>query len=105
MTMSATIDSSGRLTLEIPDDKGEIHYYRVYAAATGEDAWACRLAAPPPGITTYRVAVDREGAWRCSCPDMIYSRRRLRSRERGAPCKHVEAVAPLYAALCGLTPS
>jgi hypothetical protein len=97
------VEDTCMLTAEIADARGELHTYSLVAVPPGGDRWACvvsRLTGEHE--REYRVGLDNESQWRCSCPDMIYRNRAHRSRLRGAPCKHLDVIAPLYAALCRL---
>jgi hypothetical protein len=88
--MNVTLES-GRAVCLVEGDDGEEHPYEFLPCELKEDEVALECANLEGG-EVYRVARDRDGVWRCSCPDMIYSRRRKRKRPRGAHCKHIEAL-------------
>lgn len=97
------IDARGVATVEIADPEGEVYSYAAAAAPEGLDEWACTLRRTDTGAT-HRLAVNGRGRWRCSCLDNVYRNRRHRSRGRGAPCKHLEAVMNLKRFLDSLSP-
>lgn len=102
MSASLVLDPRSGCLLEIPDGEGEVHLYRCDPAGEGLDAWACRVErAGEEGHGPYRVAVSPRGAWRCSCP--WYTKGRQGRAKR--TCKHVEAIAPMYAFMRRLWPA
>jgi hypothetical protein len=93
------IDERGVLTVAIPVTKdgepGEPKSYELRLAPPGFSEWACTLTRLDTG-STYRVAREATGAWRCQCEDNTYKG----YRKRNAPeCKHITAGRGLYA-LC-----
>lgn len=98
MSACVLIDARGVATLEVPDADGEVRSYAVSPAPAGLDAAAVRVERIDTGAS-YRVARDFRGRWRCSCPDALY-----RGRPRRLQCKHMAAVAPLFALIERIKP-
>lgn len=71
--------------LEIDGPGGECTLYAVRSAPAGLDRWAVTLVRDDAEVR-YRVAVDDEGSWRCSCDSFRYSK----AGSRG--CKHTRHV-------------
>jgi len=83
-------NSSGQLTLEIPDATGEYRPYTIRRAPAGLSLWAVVLTRVDTQ-SSYRVALDRDQKrqprrWRCTCPDAKYH------KSQRPHCKHVDAV-------------
>jgi hypothetical protein len=91
MSAHLQIDDTG--LLEIEDHAGEVWAYRLAPAPLGLARWAVLVTMTSEPDRSYRVALDTGGRWDCTCPAHKY-------RKRGAdPCKHVEHLKVLYAAL------
>lgn len=102
MPTTIAIDERHLASLEIPDSEGEVHSYQMERTPAGLDDWAVLLTRTDGvGESPWRVAVDGEGVWRCSCPDWVYRRRRNRGHK--GPCKHMTAARDLYALALELT--
>ncbi len=86
--LAVTINESGHAVCVDTDD-AEGAAYEFTPCDRGADEVALECANLESG-EVYRVARDGGGEWRCSCPDMIYSRRRNRKRPPGGHCKHIE---------------
>jgi hypothetical protein len=74
---------TGAAVLSIPDAAGELVAYRLEPAPAGLSAWAVAVTRLDSG-DAYRVALERDGSWRCRCLDRKY-RRGLKPKG----CKHI----------------
>jgi hypothetical protein len=94
-TLACSLDLAvtGAAVLSIPDASGELVAYRLEPVPAGLSAWAVAVTRLDSG-GAYRVALERDGSWRCGCKDALY-----RGRPRRQLCKHATAAQALRAFL------
>ena len=85
--MVALLIGESESLIEIASADSEIVRYTISRCPPGLDDWAVWLQRQDDE-RRYRVAVDRDGFWRCSCKDWRYRHRPSKT----AGCKHVEAI-------------
>ena len=99
MSCTIEIDDRGIATLSIPDADGECHAYLVRPLVSALSAWCCAIERTRTDDGKehgpYRVALEASGAWTCTCGDCKY-------RGHKRPCKHIDALRPLYRFLSDL---
>jgi hypothetical protein len=90
-TLACSLDLAvtGAAVLSIPDAAGELVAYRLEPAPAGLSAWSVTVTRLDSG-DAYRVALERDGSWRCGCKDALY-----RGRPRKRLCKHATAAVAL----------
>lgn len=89
MAVSLTIDQ-GKLTAQIPDNRGCEAPYAVERITLPFARWACHVSHSGKRPARYRVWLDDMG-WHCSCPDATKGR----ARKLGYDCKHIQNCAEL----------